>query len=99
VWRGRAWACRTACAAIVPLMMAGVAATAAAAGWGIIFGLRPVDPEALAWILTMPPGLFLVLLMKDLCAYLLWFARNPLTEKPGVYFVSGKAKAARALET
>ncbi len=99
VWRGRAWACRMACVMVVPLMIVAVTATAGAVGWGLMFGLRPVEFNALVWLLTMPLGLFLVLLMKDLCAYLLWIARNPLTEKPGVHFVSGKAKAAKSLKT
>jgi hypothetical protein len=41
----------------------------------------------------VPPGLLLVLVMIDLCAYLAWIARAPLVDKPPVPFLPVKKSA------
>ncbi|HEY4329222.1 MAG TPA: hypothetical protein VGN88_05765 [Phycisphaerae bacterium] len=77
------------------LALAGLATAicgGAALVWGIDFTGRP-EREKLWWLLVVPVGILVVLLLKDLCGYLKWISRNPITEKPAVAFM-GKAKGA-----
>lgn len=47
-------------------------------------------PLWLPRLLALPAGILAILLMNDLCAYLIWFIRNPDTDKPKVHFISGR---------
>ena len=96
IWRRRPFACRVAWLMTLPLLLAILIVTAVvnsiALVWGLaIFGSHPA-PEALLWLFTLPVGALLAALLKDLCGYLLWFARNPYSDKPKVDFISGRAK-------
>ena len=41
-------------------------------------------------VLAVPVGVLMILLLKDLCGFLFWIARHPITEKPRLDFVTGK---------
>jgi hypothetical protein len=47
---------------------------------------RP-QPVVLLWLLLAPVAILIILLLKDLCAFLFWIARNPLIEKPPTPFL------------
>lgn len=96
VWRGSANACRWAVGLIVPLMLLAAAVTILTTALALVLGVSALggfaEPGALKWILIFPPGLLILMLMKDLCAYLLWFARHPFIDKPTLRFLSGKPR-------
>jgi hypothetical protein len=39
------------------------------------------------WLILMPIPVLVILLLKDLCAFLFWIARNPTAEKPPTPFL------------
>jgi hypothetical protein len=45
------------------------------------------QPVVLLWLLPAPVAILIILLLKDLCAFLFWIARNPTIEKPPTAFL------------
>jgi hypothetical protein len=91
VFRARKAGCVVAFLSLVPPMLAIGFTTACAAGLALVVGAgvgaTRARPLNLLWLLTMPIGILLVLLLKDLMGYLRWIARNPITEKLPVRFL------------
>ena len=59
--------------------------------WLLGFKSHEVGPVAATLgVRALPLGGALSLLLKDLCAYLFWIARNPITDMPPVPFMPGK---------
>lgn len=91
VSRGRKLPARFAVLTLIPdfLLLLILAMGAFTFFLGKGFGL--LDPPANPWALLMLlPGalaILALLLLKDLAAFLLWIARNPITEKPPVKFL------------
>ena len=87
-------------ATVVPLMIfaAVVTATYIAAAAVDVFNLSPPRKLESAWyFLVVPIGALVILLMVDLCSFLWWIARNPITDKPaGALPFSKKGKLSGA---
>src|SRR5205085_5862714 len=61
----------------------------ACAAAGILVPEPHPNPLALAWLILLPAGAALCLLLKDLCALLQWIIRHPAAEKPRLAFLPG----------
>ena len=74
----------------VPLMVLSLLATPMFASAILVDALglagRP-HPIMYLWLLVIPAGVFIVLLLQDLCGFLRWIARNPMVDKPPVPFL------------
>jgi hypothetical protein len=88
VHRGRAAPCRLSAALLLPFGALMLPIILLPAGLGLVFGLGThPQPASLLLVLILPPGILLLLLLKDLFAYLMWIARVPAAEKPKVPFL------------
>lgn len=97
VRRGRRLPSLAAAWCMFPLMLLIAAVVIVRGGMAIIEGAGLVgraEPWAFWWLLIVPPGVLGILLLKDLCAYLFWIARNPISEKLPVDFLPGKGSRA-----
>lgn len=92
VKRGNRLASLSECFALVPLALAMTLFAAGVGGAGmvnILGTLSPRDiPVGVFCLFASLLGAVLLGLMKDLAVFLLWIARNPLTEKTPVPFLS-----------
>jgi hypothetical protein len=86
--RGRKAACRLAILAVVPLILACLMAAVGFIGLPI-FALLERDMPPLLLLLLVPGAIFvlIVMLLGDLCGFLSWIAKNPITDKPPIPFI------------
>jgi hypothetical protein len=77
----------------VPLMLLSVLAAALFASEILVEVLgiagRP-HPAMCFWLVVLPVAVLVVLLLNDLCRFLIWIARNPMIDKPRVAFLGGR---------
>ena len=93
IFHGRPKPCRMAVALIVPFALVLLPFIVVPPCIGVVYGIgRNPQPAALLWLLILPPGAAILLLLKDVAAYLLWIARNPMVEKPPIPFVPATTK-------
>ncbi len=91
VYLGRRGASRMSLAMVVPMMAAVAVVSATLACYALVYGLgRGAERAALWWLLAIPPGVLVILILKDLVAYLLWISRVPMADKPKVAFMPRK---------
>ena len=69
------------------LMTVGFCIVALLEGGGFVQG--PVHRAYLWWLFPGVAGVFLILLLKDLVAFLIWILKHPGAEKPRVAFLPG----------
>jgi hypothetical protein len=86
--RARKAACWIAILAIVPPILACFMLAAGLIG-GPIFMMFDGERNPLLLLLLIPgaTAVLIILLLWDLCAFLSWIAKNPVTEKPPVPFI------------
>jgi hypothetical protein len=90
--RGRRIPARLAAAALCPFIFAALLTAALSIGLPLTFAFfnKEFDPSPLPWLLLAPLAALTALLTKDLLAYILWAAKNPLTEKPKTPFLPAR---------
>lgn len=91
VRRGAKAACILSCWLLWLFLAWTAIGTALLASISLLVGVwgqgRASSHAPLLLLLLVPVGVLLVLLVNDVCGYLLWIARNPIAEKPSVAFI------------
>jgi hypothetical protein len=75
---------------LVPLTLLFGLATAIFAALILVLGLGTAghpQPILLFWLFLFPVAILVILLLKDLCSFLQWIARQPTTDKPPLPFL------------
>jgi len=93
--RGRLIPSILAIAYFVPLAFLTALATAFATAMEFVMavGLGRPEPVKYLWLWILPVGAVIVLLLKDVCGFLWWIARNPMIDKPPETFLPRKMNA------
>ena len=92
--RGRAAPSVIAMIPLVGIILFVMVATALFLGSKVldIFDRKDPDYGAAFSFVLLPIPVLIVLVLKDLCEFLLWIARNPIAEKPAVAFLPEKRR-------
>jgi len=93
--RGQKVPCYLCLASVIPLMCAMAISSAGFGALGLMFGVglfrEPPSWRAVPCLAGIVVCGLIVLLMKDLCGFLRWIAKQPSAEKPAVPFLAVKA--------